>query len=89
MDTFIVESFVPHAQRYFAPKNLTNSNISNSDEYYICMQSVREGTQVFFYHEGGVDIGDVDEKANKYTIIIDDEFTHQQILVKENFPPYF
>eukprot|EP01114_Cavostelium_apophysatum_P021569 TRINITY_DN756_c0_g1_i2.p1 TRINITY_DN756_c0_g1~~TRINITY_DN756_c0_g1_i2.p1 ORF type:complete len:957 (+),score=322.61 TRINITY_DN756_c0_g1_i2:220-3090(+) len=32
------------------------------------MSSAREGDQVYFYHEGGVDIGDVDAKAEKIVI---------------------
>lgn len=48
LDHFIVEPFVPHNQ---------------SDEYYICLQSFRENDEILFYHEGGVDIGDVDSKA--------------------------
>ena len=50
LDTFIVEPFVEHGQE---------------DEYYVCIQSVREGEEILFYHEGGVDVGDVDSKASK------------------------
>ena len=45
LDHFIVEPFVPHAQ---------------ADEYYICIQNERDGEQILFYSEGGVDVGDVD-----------------------------
>lgn len=45
---FFVEPFVPH---------------SGTDEYYICIQSNRQGEEVLFHHEGGVDVGDVDAKA--------------------------
>jgi ATP citrate (pro-S)-lyase len=45
---FLVEPFVPHAQ---------------AEEHYVCMFSVPEGTKCLFYHEGGVDVGDVDAKA--------------------------
>ncbi|KAF2667629.1 glutathione synthetase ATP-binding domain-like protein [Microthyrium microscopicum] len=50
---FLVEPLVPHPQE---------------TEYYICIQSVREGDWIFFTHEGGVDVGDVDEKAEKLLI---------------------
>ena len=50
---FIVEPFVPHKA---------------TDEYYICIYSIREGDEILFYHEGGVDIGDVDSKAEKIVI---------------------
>jgi ATP citrate (pro-S)-lyase len=53
IDTFIVEPFVPHAQ---------------SDEYYVCLQSGRDGDEILFHHEGGVDIGDVDAKAARLAV---------------------
>ncbi|QDS74226.1 hypothetical protein FKW77_002613 [Venturia effusa] len=54
--SFLVEPFVPHP---------------DGTEYYICIQSVREGDWIFFTHEGGVDVGDVDEKAEKLLIPVD------------------
>ena len=53
LDTFIVEPFVPHEQ---------------SDEYYVCINSNREGEEILFFHEGGVDIGDVDAKADRLQV---------------------
>ncbi len=50
MNTFIVEPFCPHPQE---------------SEFYVCIQSVRDGDLVYFTHEGGVDVGDVDSKAKK------------------------
>ncbi|CAN9088013.1 unnamed protein product [Alternaria alternata] len=50
---FLVEPFVPHPQ---------------DTEYYININSVREGDWILFTHEGGVDVGDVDEKAEKLLI---------------------
>jgi hypothetical protein len=63
---FIVEPFVPHKQE---------------DEYYVSIQSVREGDMVYFYHEGGVDVGDVDAKAEKYVVEIDTDLTADTIEV--------
>ncbi|WPH04589.1 Putative ATP-citrate lyase [Acrodontium crateriforme] len=54
--TFLVEPFVPHPQE---------------TEYYININSVREGDWILFYHEGGVDVGDVDAKAEKLLIPVD------------------
>ncbi|KAK9485783.1 hypothetical protein V1527DRAFT_519323 [Lipomyces starkeyi] len=54
--TFLVEPFVPHPQE---------------TEYYININSVREGDWILFYHEGGVDVGDVDSKASKLLIPVD------------------
>ncbi|KAK0747472.1 hypothetical protein B0T21DRAFT_354427 [Apiosordaria backusii] len=53
---FLVEPFVPH------PSNT---------EYYININSVRDGDWILFTHEGGVDVGDVDEKAEKILIPVD------------------
>lgn len=53
LDTFIVEPFVPHEQ---------------TDEYYVCINSNREGEEFLFCHEGGVDVGDVDAKADKLQV---------------------
>jgi len=57
VDHFIVEPFVEHQQ---------------SDEYYLCLQSIREGTMVMFYHEGGIDVGDVDSKAERMLVEVDE-----------------
>lgn len=53
---FLVEPFVPHEQQH---------------EYYININSAREGDYILFYHEGGVDVGDVDAKAYKLHIPVD------------------
>lgn len=58
LDHFIVEPFVPHEQ---------------SDEYYICIQSNRDGEEILFYSEGGVEVGDVDSKAERMFISVDDD----------------
>ena len=57
LDHFIVEPFVAHEQ---------------SDEYYICIQSHRDGEEILFCAEGGVDVGDVDAKAARLSVDIDD-----------------
>ncbi|KAL9128277.1 MAG: hypothetical protein Q9217_003008 [Psora testacea] len=53
---FLVEPFVPHPQ---------------DTEYYININSVRDGDWILFTHEGGVDVGDVDAKAEKILIPVD------------------
>ncbi|CAB16586.1 ATP citrate synthase [Schizosaccharomyces pombe] len=53
LTTFLVEPFVPH------PPNT---------EYYININSVREGDWILFCNEGGVDVGDVDAKARKLLV---------------------
>jgi ATP citrate (pro-S)-lyase len=53
---FLIEPFVPHPQ---------------DTEYYININSVREGDWILFTHEGGVDVGDVDAKAEKLLVPVD------------------
>ncbi|SGY26479.1 BQ5605_C018g08739 [Microbotryum silenes-dioicae] len=48
LNTFIIEPFLPHPA---------------DSEFYICINSVREGDMILFTHEGGVEVGDVDAKA--------------------------
>jgi len=45
---FLIEPMVPHQQE---------------EEHYICILSNRYYDEILFYHEGGVDVGDVDSKA--------------------------
>lgn len=64
LDHFIVDPFVPHDQ---------------SDEYYVCIQSDRDGEELLFCAQGGVDIGDVDSKASHLYVPIDEPLTLDQI----------
>eukprot|EP00401_Gymnodinium_catenatum_P072500 CAMPEP_0117525550 /NCGR_PEP_ID=MMETSP0784-20121206/35826_1 /TAXON_ID=39447 /ORGANISM="" /LENGTH=1092 /DNA_ID=CAMNT_0005321747 /DNA_START=60 /DNA_END=3338 /DNA_ORIENTATION=- len=57
---FLIEPFVPHAQ---------------DEEFYICIQSHRYSDEIFFYHEGGVDVGDVDAKAERLKVPTDAKIT--------------
>merc|ERR1719428_2008639 len=50
---FILEPFVKH---------------NEEEEHYVCMLSTRYADEILFYHEGGVDIGDVDAKAERVEI---------------------
>lgn len=51
--TFIIEPFVPH---------------KDNEEAYVCIYSHRTADTILFYHQGGVDIGDVDSKALKLDV---------------------
>lgn len=62
---FLVEPFLPHP---------------GSDEYYVCIASKREGEDILFYHEGGVDVGDVDAKAARLFVRIGDKPTPAGII---------
>lgn len=56
LNNFIVEPFCPHPA---------------DTEFYVCINSAREGDWILFTHEGGVDVGDVDAKALKLLIPAD------------------
>jgi ATP citrate (pro-S)-lyase len=72
LKTFLVEPFTPH------PSNT---------EYYICINSERDGDYILFTHEGGIDVGDVDAKALKLLVKVDEEFpsiaTIKETLLKD------
>ena len=46
------------------------------------MYSDREGENILFHHEGGVDIGDVDAKALKIHVPIDGQFNVNDLTSK-------
>lgn len=50
---FIIEPFIPH---------------KDNEEAYVCIYSHRTADTILFYHQGGVDIGDVDSKALKLEV---------------------
>ena len=53
LDHFIVEPFIPHKE---------------NDEYYLAIVSNRQGDQILFHHQGGINVGDVDTKAVKMQV---------------------
>lgn len=53
----------------------------HAEEYYLCIHSVREGDEVLFYHQGGVDIGDVDSKANRFLVEVGDEIGDENTIL--------
>lgn len=56
LDHFIVEPFIAHKEE---------------DEYYVAIVSVRDGDNILFHHQGGINVGDVDAKAERWTVPID------------------
>jgi ATP citrate (pro-S)-lyase len=64
---FLIEPFVPHKQE---------------EEFYICIISLRYHDEILFYHEGGVDVGDVDSKAERLNIPTGDEVSPETIIAK-------
>lgn len=67
LKNFLIEPFVPHKQE---------------EEFYVCIYATREGDYVLFHHEGGVDVGDVDAKAQKLLIKVDEKISED--LVKKD-----
>jgi ATP citrate (pro-S)-lyase len=55
LDHFIVEPFIPH---------------NENDEYYLAIISKREGDEILFHHQGGINVGDVDAKAVRLMVPI-------------------
>jgi ATP citrate (pro-S)-lyase len=75
LSNFIVEPFLPH------PSNT---------EYYVCINSQREGDLILFTHEGGVDIGDVDAKALVLNIPVNKPFPSREAIAStllKHVPP--
>jgi ATP citrate (pro-S)-lyase len=69
LNHFIVEPFVAH---------------ESTDEYYVCIQSDREGEEILFYSQGGIDVGDVDSKAKRMHVAIDDHNLSDQTILQAN-----
>eukprot|EP00794_Sanderia_malayensis_P003294 gene3295-3777_t len=61
---FIVEPFITHEQ---------------SEECYLCIFTQRNADVILFHHEGGVDVGDVDKKALRLTVGIDETLSENKI----------
>jgi len=45
------------------------------EEFYVCIYATREGDYMLFHHEGGVDVGDVDSKAMKFLVGVDEKIS--------------
>lgn len=41
----------------------------------MCIYATREGDYILFHHEGGVDVGDVDSKALKLLVGVDEKIS--------------
>jgi len=49
-------------------KWIVESLVEHTDEFYVCITSSRSQNTILFHHDGGVDIGNVEEKATKHSI---------------------
>ncbi|XP_033945628.1 ATP-citrate synthase [Pseudochaenichthys georgianus] len=64
LKNFLIEPFVAHKQE---------------EEFYVCIYASREGDYILFHHEGGVDVGDVDAKAKKLLIGVDEKISEDSV----------
>ncbi|MFT7797582.1 ATP-citrate synthase-like [Arapaima gigas] len=64
LKNFLIEPFVEHKQK---------------EEFYVCIYAAREGDYVLFHHEGGVDVGDVDAKAQKFLVRVDEKLSEEVV----------
>lgn len=67
---FIIEPFVPH---------------KSNEETYVCIYSHRFADTILFYHEGGVDVGDVDSKAVRLDIPVGGNTNEAEIEKVSNY----
>lgn len=59
--------------------NLSIDIYFQDEEAYVCIYSHRNADTILFYHQGGVDIGDVDAKALKLDVPVDKTVTAEDI----------
>ncbi|XP_036428027.1 ATP-citrate synthase isoform X2 [Colossoma macropomum] len=64
LKNFLIEPFVPHSQE---------------EEFYVCIYAMREGDYVLFHHEGGMEVGDVDSKAQRLLVGVDEKLTEDAV----------
>nr|XP_054767804.1 ATP-citrate synthase-like isoform X1 [Lytechinus pictus] len=64
LKNFLIEPFVAHKPE---------------DEFYVCIYCQRASDVILFHHEGGVDVGDVDAKAVKMEVGLQEEVTTEGI----------
>lgn len=54
-------------------------SVVQEEEFYVCIYAAREGDYVLFHHEGGVDVGDVDAKAQKLLVAVDEKISESDV----------
>ncbi|CAI7993728.1 ATP-citrate synthase [Geodia barretti] len=63
LTNFIIEKFVPH---------------NPAEEHYVCIMANRSGNTVLFHEEGGMDVGDIDSKAHRVQVDIEETLSEEQ-----------
>lgn len=59
--------------------NACPCSLVQEEEFYVCVYAAREGDYVLFHHEGGVDVGDVDAKAQKLLVAVDEKLNESDV----------
>uniref|UniRef100_W5JYI4 ATP-citrate synthase n=1 Tax=Astyanax mexicanus TaxID=7994 RepID=W5JYI4_ASTMX len=78
----------PRLMRETTVRSHTHTHTSHSyiihseEEFYVCIYAAREGDYVLFHHEGGVDVGDVDSKAQKLLVGVDEKLRPDDVKQK-------
>lgn len=65
--------------QFSAPRPCGTLVLCKAEEFYVCIYATREGDYVLFHHEGGVDVGDVDAKAQKLLVGVDEKLSPEKI----------
>ena len=58
--------------------------VFQNEEAYICIYSKRDHDAILFTHEGGIDIGNVEDKAKILIVKVGDEDTLNSAIITEN-----
>eukprot|EP00127_Corallochytrium_limacisporum_P006078 Clim_evm27s218 gene=Clim_evmTU27s218 len=64
LHNFVIEPLIKHEQK---------------EEFYLSFYSTRTGDNILFYHEGGIDVGDVDAKAEVLPAVVGEAPTDEQL----------
>ena len=60
--------------------NLNIDFLVKEEEAYVCIYSERQGDVILFHHQGGVDIGNVDEKASRLDVQVGAQLSMDDII---------
>ncbi|KAM7321193.1 hypothetical protein ACRRTK_019285 [Alexandromys fortis] len=65
--------------KYICTTSAIQNRLNQTEEFYVCIYATREGDYVLFHHKGGMDVGDVDAKAQKLLMGVDEKLNTEDI----------